>query len=101
MRLHVATDAAGVALWFWNVDTDGIALDARAHDLWDVLVTFEVLSARIHPADSDQARCPQGHGAYEIDFRILHGGMIRWISARDRAAAPALSAALRSACSRT
>ena len=30
-RLRIATDAAGVALWSWNVDTDEIALDERAH----------------------------------------------------------------------
>ena len=29
-RLRIATDAAGVALWSWNVDTDEIALDERA-----------------------------------------------------------------------
>ena len=33
-RLRIATDAAGVALWSWNVDTDEIALDERAHGLW-------------------------------------------------------------------
>ena len=59
-RLRIATDAAGVALWSWNVDTDEIALDERAHGLWGVperrLVTFEDLSARIHPEDLDRVR---------------------------------------------
>ena len=60
-RLRFATDAAGVALWSWNVDTDEIALDERAHGLWGVpksngLVTFEDLSARIHPEDLDRVR---------------------------------------------
>ncbi len=32
-RLRIASDAAGVALWSWNVDTDDIALDKRAHEL--------------------------------------------------------------------
>ena len=32
-RLRVGTDAAGIALWSWNVDTDKIALDERAHGL--------------------------------------------------------------------
>ena len=44
-RLRIATDAAGVALWSWNVDTDEIAMDERAHGLWgvagDEAVTFE------------------------------------------------------------
>jgi two-component sensor histidine kinase len=91
-RLRIATDAAGVALWSWNVDTDEIALDERAHDLWGVVgeaVTFEDLSARIHPEDLDRVRAAfaatrEMLGAYEIDFRILHGGEVRWVSARGR-----------------
>ena len=55
-RLRAATDAAGVALWSWNVDTDEITMDARAYDLWEISkdekkVTFETLSKNIHPAD--------------------------------------------------
>lgn len=93
-RLRFATDAAGVALWSWNVDTDEIAMDERAHGLWGVpksngLVTFEGLSARIHPQDLDRVRAAftatrDMLGAYEIDFRILHGDEVRWISARGR-----------------
>ena len=90
-RLRIATDAAGVALWSWNIDTDEIALDERAHGLWDVPlnepVTFEDLSARIHPADLDRVRAAftatrDRAGPYEIDFRILHGEAVRWVSAR-------------------
>jgi len=32
-RLRVATDAARVVLWSWNIDTDEIALDEHAHGL--------------------------------------------------------------------
>jgi len=93
-RLRIATDAAGVALWSWDVDTDEMALDARAHCLWGVeatstLVTFEKLSERIHPQDLDRVRAAftaaRGiDGAYEIDFRISHDEALRWISARGR-----------------
>ena len=91
-RLRTATDAAGVALWSWNIDTDEIALDQHSHDLWgvprtDARLTFEHLSARMHPGDLDRVRSAfvstrTVSGAYEIDFRILHGTDIRWISAR-------------------
>ena len=90
-RLRTATDAAGVALWSWNVDTDEIALDDRAHGLWGVPrggpLTFETLSACIHPDDVGRVRAEiqatrSLTGAYEIDFRILHHDDIRWISAR-------------------
>jgi len=91
-RLRIATDAAGVALWSWNVDTDEISMDERAHGLWGVPngpVTFEDLSARIHPEDLDKVRNAFAEtrdiqGAYDVDFRILQGADIRWISARGR-----------------
>jgi two-component sensor histidine kinase len=92
-RLRVATDAAGVALWSWNVDTDRFAMDRRAFDIWGLPekahVTFEELSARIHPADLDKVRAAFSstrdlRGAYETDFRILQGDQVRWVSARGR-----------------
>ena len=93
-RLRIATDAAGIALWSWNVDSDEIELDERAHLMWGVpvensLVTFEGLSARIHPQDLDRVRAAFTAtrdilGGYEIDFRIMLGSEVRWISARGR-----------------
>jgi two-component sensor histidine kinase len=91
-RLRIATDAAGIALWSWNVDTDRLELDERGHVLWGVpngTITFEILSARIHPEDLDRVRAAFAAtrdiiGNYETDFRILLAGKIRWISARGR-----------------
>jgi two-component sensor histidine kinase len=81
-----------VALWSWNVDTDAITMDESAYDLWEVAksereITFEILSQNIHPADLERVRSAFAAtraivGAYEIDFRILSGHDIRWISAR-------------------
>jgi two-component sensor histidine kinase len=84
----------GLLLWSWNVDTDEIALDERSHLLWglplqDGFFTFETLSARIHPEDLDRVRAAFAStreilGGYELDFRILHNGEIRWVAARGR-----------------
>ena len=90
-RLRFAADAAGVALWSWNVDDDAIAMDERSHALWGVSrdgpVTFEGLSARIHPEDLSRVRLAfeatrAVPGPYEVDFRIMHGDGVRWVSAR-------------------
>jgi two-component sensor histidine kinase len=90
-HLRTAIEAAGVALWSWNVDTDRITMDGRGFTLWGVLrpgpVTFEDLSAHIHPRDLDMVRAAFAAtravvGAYEIDFRIMVDGDVRWISAR-------------------
>jgi len=90
-QLRLAIDAAGVALWTWNVDTDAITMDDRAFELWGVSqsaeVTFEDLSAHIHPADRDRVRAAFAatraiSGPYEVDFRIMVGRDVRWVSAR-------------------
>lgn len=90
-NLRRALQAAGVALWSWNVDTDQFTMDSRAFEMWDVpqsgSVTFEDLSAHIHPADLDRVRAAFTAtravvGEYEIDFRIIVAGRVRWISAR-------------------
>ena len=91
VHLRLAIEAAGVALWSWNVDDDLLTMDERAYDLWNVprsaLVTFEDLSSHIHPADRDRVRADFAatravSGPYEVDFRIMIGDTVRWISAR-------------------
>jgi two-component sensor histidine kinase len=90
-HLRLAVTAAGVALWAWNVDTDLLTMDARGFELWGMpwsdRVTFEELSAHIHPADRDRVRSAFAAtravlGAYETDFRIIVGDDVRWIAAR-------------------
>ncbi|HVL41128.1 MAG TPA: HWE histidine kinase domain-containing protein [Brevundimonas sp.] len=92
-HLRLGVTAAGVALWAWNVDTDRLTMDDSGYGLWAIPtgspVTFEDLSANIHPADRDRVRAAFAAtrgivGPYEIDFRILIGDEVRWISARGR-----------------
>jgi two-component sensor histidine kinase len=92
-HLRIATDAAGVALWSWNVDTDEINMDDRGFDLWGEpksdKVTFADLSSHIHPADRDRVAAAFNAtrarlGAYELDFRINVADEIRWIAARGK-----------------
>ena len=94
-HLRLAVKAACVALWSWNVDDDRFAMDERAFELWGLPwannVSFEELSAHIHPADRDRVRAAftatrSVAGSYEIDFRIMIGEEIRWISARGQGA---------------
>ncbi|KQU53527.1 histidine kinase [Bosea sp. Leaf344] len=89
--LRLAISAAGVALWSWNVTNDHFSMDGNGFALWNLpqseTVTFEDLSAHIHPSDRERVRSAFVAtraivGAYEIDFRIVVDGEIRWISAR-------------------
>lgn len=91
--LREALEAAGVALWSWHVDTDDLLMDRNGYTLWGVTkaepLTFELLSETIHPADRDRVRAAFNAtraivGSYEIDFRIIVGRDVRWISARGR-----------------
>ena len=90
-HLRLAVEAAGVALWAWNVDDDRFTMDERGFRLWGLpwceTVTFEELSQHIHPADRDRVRAAFAAtravlGPYESDFRILIGEEICWIAAR-------------------
>lgn len=94
-HLRLAIDAASVALWSWQVDTDRFTMDERAFALWGLpwstQVAFEDLSAHIHPADRDRVRAAftatrAVEGPYEIDFRIVEGEDVRWVSARGQGA---------------
>ncbi len=94
-HLRLAIEAACVALWSWNVDDNRFKMDERGFALWGLEhapeVKFEDLSAHIHPADRDRVRAAFSAtrsltGSYEIDFRILLGEEVRWISARGRGA---------------
>src|SRR5688572_10111577 len=88
-----AVEAAGIALWTWDVGDDSITMDPRGFELWGLpwkgSVKFEELSAHIHPADRDRVRAAFAAtravvGGYETDFRVMLGAEIRWISSRGR-----------------
>lgn len=90
-RLRFAINGAGIGLWAWNVDTDKLVLDRCAYDMWgvtrDASVTFEDLSSHVHPSDRDRVRTAfaasrAAIGQYEIDFQIMVGQEVRWVSAR-------------------
>lgn len=90
-RTELALQAARVALWAWNVDNNRFEMDERGFKLWQLplagSVTFEDLSARIHPADRDRVRAAfvatrSVAGFYETDFRIILDEQVKWISSR-------------------
>ncbi len=94
-HLRLATEAACVALWSWNVDDNRFTMDEVGFELWALpwtaVVAFDDLSAHIHPADRDRVRAAfeatrSVAGIYETDFRIIVENEVRWISARGRGA---------------
>ena len=96
-HLRLAIDAARVALWSWNIESDKFTMDEQAFALWGLPwaneVRFEALSTHIHPADRDRVRAAfeatrSIKGSFESDFRVLIDDDVRWISARGQGTDP-------------
>ncbi len=94
-HLKFAVDAASVAMWCWDVDTDELTMDEFGFELWGLpwkdTVSFEELSLHIHPADRDRVHAAfkatqSVTGMYETDFRIMLGDDIRWVASRGKGA---------------
>ncbi len=72
-NLRLAIEAAGVALWSWNVDSDKLTMDESGYRMWGVpiseFVTFEDLSAHIHPADRDRVQSGVRSDACDLGCR--------------------------------
>ncbi len=90
-RLCTISAAAGIALFYWRPAEDELRMNGRACKLWGVEdtgpSTFAELVERIVPEDLDRITCafetktPPG-GEFEINFRVVRKGEIRWLSGR-------------------
>ena len=95
-RLRLATSAAGVGTWDFDLITGELRWDKRCRAMFGILsdrqVSYEAgFLAGLHPDDrerSDQAvkdaLRPGGSGEYEIDYRTIgiEDGVERWIAAK-------------------
>jgi two-component system, LuxR family, sensor kinase FixL len=93
-RMDLASAAAGLGMWTWEIDGDTIWATDRARTMLgfaagESLDLPRFMSA-LHPDDRDVVRhaiegaLSSGHD-YEVEYRIpLPDGQIRWIAARGR-----------------
>lgn len=98
-RLRVATEAAQIGTWDFNLTTRELRWDARCKQLFglpsDAEITYEgSFLAGLHAEDRERTRIavedaitPGGAGEYNIEYRTvgLEDGMERWIAASGRA----------------
>lgn len=103
-RLAVATSAAGLGLWDWDLATDELVWDDRSRAIFgltgtELTGTVTDIDLAIHPDDR-----PVVQGALDeaivdgdlldVEFRVVHpDGAVRWVAAlgrvlHDRAGAP-------------
>ncbi|MGO9831520.1 MAG: sensor histidine kinase, partial [Myxococcaceae bacterium] len=91
-RTELASAAANVGMWTWEIVADNLWTTKRARALFD-LPEAEPLDlarflSRVHPDDQELVRravessLTSGR-AYEVEYRVqIHGGEVRWIAAR-------------------
>ena len=94
-RLQVATEAAGIGIWDWDVGRDELVWDDSMYDLYgirreDFGGAYEAWTKALHPEDADRVNkaiqsALRGEKEYNEEFRILRSdGSIRHIQAGAR-----------------
>jgi PAS domain S-box-containing protein len=83
-RIQLATAAARVGIWDWNVKADVLAWDTTMHELYGVPPaafegTAQAWRARVHPddlarAEGDVQRALTGTGLFDTAFRVVQAG---------------------------
>jgi PAS domain S-box-containing protein len=96
-RLRIASEAAQIGIWDYDLTTNTLRWDDRTHALFgqsrDAPVSYDVFLAGLHPEDRDathianqRALDPTGSGEYDIEYRTvgLEDGVTRWIAAKGK-----------------
>ena len=99
-RLNLATDAAKLGLWDWDIKTNELRLDARMSEILDITIapraTIKQFFKKVHSADRKTMRnLFNKPGAFDVDFRVVSdSGQTRFVQMRgeifcDESGAPA------------
>ena len=91
-RLALATKAAGMGIWDWDLQTQQLVCDDQMHRLYgssrgDQSEVLESWRASVHPHDrarveAETAAAVAGAKDYDTEFRVLHpDGQVRHIKA--------------------
>jgi PAS domain S-box-containing protein len=94
-RLRLATEAADIGMWFWNLREDELVWTTRCKTLFgldpDTDMSYECFLATLHPDDRDRThtlvqQSILGKAEYAIEYRsIWPDGKVHWIVAKGRA----------------
>jgi signal transduction histidine kinase len=99
-RMDLATDAAGLGTWTWDLVGKEDWASARAKRLLGLAASEPLTQARyldaVHPEDRDRVilaldRSMRSDHDFEVEHRVqLHGAETRWLASRGRAERNAL-----------
>ncbi|MEH2348702.1 MAG: PAS domain-containing protein [Nostoc sp.] len=93
-RIRLATTAAEMGMWFWNITSNELIWTEKCKQLFglnpEVEMDYELFLNCVHPEDHQRinqaiARCFKEKVEYDIEYRSLWSdGSIHWIAAKGR-----------------
>jgi PAS domain S-box-containing protein len=93
-RIRLATTAANLGMWFWDLTTDELIFTSKCKELFgfpsDTTITYELFLNTLHPEDrqrTDEAvSCALAQKLdYDIEYRsIWADGSVHWLAAKGR-----------------
>lgn len=94
-RLRLATEAADIGMWFWNLETDELLWTTRCKALFglgaDIDISYERFLAAIYVEDRDLTHAAvkqaiETNREYEIEYRsVWPDGTLHWLAAKGHA----------------
>lgn len=97
IRLKIATEAAAIGIWDWDIATGRMIYSPRAKEICgfapDVTITYDLLRNHVHPDDypltgaqAQRALDPSVRDSSPYEYRIIRpDGAIRWVLAYGQA----------------
>ncbi|MCV3215526.1 PAS domain-containing protein, partial [Plectonema radiosum NIES-515] len=93
-RIRLATTAANLGMWFWDLTTDELIFTYKCKELFgflpDTTITYELFLNTLHPEDrqrTDEAvSCALAQKLdYDIEYRaVWTDGSLHWLAAKGR-----------------
>jgi PAS domain S-box-containing protein len=93
-RIRLATTAANLGMWFWDLTTDELIFTSKCKELFgfapDTTITYELFLNRLHPEDqqrTDEAvSCALAQKLdYNLEYRAIWAdNSVHWLAAKGR-----------------
>ncbi len=93
-RIRLATAAAELGMWFWDLTTNDLVWTAKCKQLFGLAanteMNYEIFLSSLHPDDrqlTHQAvmQTQEGKVDYDVEYRVIWpNGSVRWIAAKGR-----------------
>ncbi|MGI8499544.1 MAG: PAS domain-containing protein [Hassallia sp.] len=93
-RIRLATTAANLGMWFWDLTTNELIFTSKCKELFgfapDTTITYELLRNRLHPEDRQRTdEAVSSAVAQKLDYNIEYRAVwadnsVHWLAAKGR-----------------